>query len=167
MLLRVSKAPKDLIDSWAEGVSLERRSSRRIEELRHRAAADRVGLALELRRRGDRLLRLESPPCRDAISRYYYSMYHAVRALVYFVHGGDENEKHSVVPTHLPPDFDDVDVWKNVLKNARTVRNAADYDPYPKAETAWKQDAEILGLQAAEFVTLCRRYLRGKGCLYL
>ena len=36
------------------------------------------------------------------------------------------------------------DVWSNKLKDARERRNAADYDPYPKSEEAWRHTAESL-----------------------
>jgi uncharacterized protein (UPF0332 family) len=167
VLLRVSKAEKQLIANWSEGVSLQSRSGRKLEELRHRATADRFQLALDSRRRGDRLLAATPPLYRDALSRHYYAMYHAMRAVVFFVEGGDDHEKHAELPSRVPPDFTDADIWQNSLKNARTVRNAADYDPYPKAASAWRLDAESLRNDARRLLSLCHKYLRTKGCRYL
>lgn len=163
-LLRTSKAEKKLLDSWKEGVNLQERTGRSLEELRNRATADRLALAVDFRRRGDRLIALPRPHYRDAVSRFYYAMYHAMRATIYFVHGGDDYEEHAKLPGKTPPDLQNGALWQNALKDARTVRNAADYDPYPKADTAWRGDAVRLSGQAEDLLTLCSQYLLGKGC---
>jgi hypothetical protein len=55
----------------------------------------------------------------------------------------------------------------NALKSARERRNAADYDPYPKADSAWRKDAEDLRTAAANMLSEVRRYLKARGCRYI
>lgn len=128
VLLTVTKARRHLIDAWIGGVRLEERTGKTLDELRERAAADRLSLALDLRRRGDRLVAARPAQYRDAVSRYYYAMYHAMRATVFFVEGGDDHQEHKVLPSKTPADLVDSALWQNALKDARTTRNAADYD---------------------------------------
>ncbi len=85
----------------------------------------------------DRLMRARPPMCRVAVGRYYYGMYHAMRAVVYFHVTGDDHEQHSVLPRSMPADFPDADFWKNALKDARLRRNEADYDPYPMSDVSF------------------------------
>ena len=86
-LLRVSTAKRQLIQDWREGISLETDTGRTIDELRQRVVADRLQLAYDFRRRGNALMTLSPPLYRDAVSRFYYAMYHGMRAVVYFVEG--------------------------------------------------------------------------------
>jgi hypothetical protein len=94
-------------------------------------------------------------------------MYHAARAVVYFSHGGDDHQSHSDLPTKLPDDFVDAGLWQNSLKDARSRRNQADYDPYPMAEATWRPIAAILANEAPRLVALAEQYLRAKGCTHL
>jgi uncharacterized protein (UPF0332 family) len=105
-----------------------------------------------------------NPPYRIVIARSYYSMYHAIRAVVFFSHGGDDHEEHSALPKHIPPDFPERARWENKLKNARLERNRAEYDPYPKSEKAYAGAATDILTDAQTFLTLARLYLRKKGC---
>jgi uncharacterized protein (UPF0332 family) len=159
---RVAEARKVDLNRWKEGVRLERTSGHSIEHLRHRAAADRLRLSAELARRAR-----AQASARDAVSRAYYSMYHSWRAVVYFESGGDDNQEHKEVAKYSPAGFVDVAVWQNTLKTAREIRNRADYEPYPKADGSWRNDAVRLCDQADELLRLARRYLRQKGCNYL
>ncbi len=164
MLQRFAEAKKKMLDDWGEGVSIAARSGHSLEELRHRVVVDRVALAAGCRARGARLLQVDPPLYRDAISRFYYSTYHSFRAVVFFRFGGDDHEKHSDLPSHLPPDFPGLEIWANDLKSARETRNAADYDLYPKAEGAWRADALLLQTTAKDALSAARVYLRTKGC---
>jgi uncharacterized protein (UPF0332 family) len=166
-LLRVSQAKKRDIGLWAEAVYLETSTGRTLEELRQRTAADRWAFALAFRRQGDRMLSAAPPFYRDAVSRFYYSMYHAMRAVVFFAEQGDDHQEHKALPGRTPSDFTDAALWQNALKDARERRNAADYDPYPKADTAYKGSAQKLQQQASELVALSRDYLRTKGCAHV
>ncbi len=164
ILQRVAEAKKKMLDDWAEGISIPSRTGHALVEVRHRVVADRIALAASCRSRGSRLLQAQPPLYRDAISRFYYSTYHSFRALVYFGFGGDDHEKHSDLPSHLPADLPGLAIWANDLKSARETRNAADYDLYPKSENAWKSDALRLQTTAADALTAARSYLRMKGC---
>jgi uncharacterized protein (UPF0332 family) len=167
VLLRVCKSKKTIIDLFSEGIYLEQSSNHSIEELRHRAAVDRLKLAEEFLGAGEVLMRSKPTQYRHAISRYYYSMYHAMRAVVYFTHGGDDHQGHNALPSRTPDDFIDNNIWQNNLKDARSRRNEADYDPYPAAKISWRRSARDLSLQASELIRLSRDYLRTKGCQYL
>lgn len=164
-LLRVAKAKRSLLESWAEGVNLQEATGRTLEELRHRATADRIELAVRLVRRAEQLVNLEQN--RDAISRAYYSMYHSWRALAFFETRGDDNDDHLTLPKFQPGGFQNATLWQNRLKVARESRNRADYEAYPKAESAWRNEAAARYAEADELVRLCRAYLRARGCRYL
>ncbi|MBI1927864.1 hypothetical protein HYR99_26945 [Candidatus Poribacteria bacterium] len=111
------------------------------------------------------MLKSKPPLYRNAISRYYYSMYHAMRACVFVFHGGDDYQEHSKLQSHIPNDFPTGSNWKNILKNARELRNRADYEPYPKSNTTWKQYALSLKNDADLFLSSTRTYLQNKGCI--
>lgn len=104
-LLRVSEATSKEATLWREGANLERVTGKTIDVLRLEAAVDRWRLADEFRIRADKFSRAKPARTRDAISRYYYSMYHAMRAAAYVFHGGDDHQEHRVLPGKTPPDF--------------------------------------------------------------
>ena len=136
-LLRVSTAKKSVIDGWKEGRHLETDSGRDLPSLVERATSDRLTFAVLLLRDAEKLATRGSPQYRASISRSYYAIYHAMRAAVYFAHGGDDHQEHRALPAQAPQDMTERDSWSNKLKDARERRNAADYDPYPKSDTAW------------------------------
>ncbi|GAA4509125.1 hypothetical protein GCM10023191_069880 [Actinoallomurus oryzae] len=166
-LLRVSKASKKTLDLFGEGVHLAAQTSRPIDDLRQQVCADRLDLASHFLAAGNKTLRTRPPEYRTSISRFYYSMYHAVRAVVYFAYGGDDHESHSVLPGKIPNDFIDAAIWQNALKDARAHRNAADYDPYPVDVASWRATAHSLAVEAPNLISLSRQYLKAKGCAYL
>ncbi len=166
-LLRLSQARRADLVFFKEGVYLERVSGRAIDDLRHQACADRLQLAEDFLGSADRLMRIRPPMLRVAVGRYYYAMYHAMRAVVYFQTPGDDHEQHSILPGRTPNDFPNVNFWKNELKNARLRRNQADYDPYPAADREFRELATALKRQAHALVDEARNYLRLKGCAHL
>lgn len=166
-LLRVSKAKKNDIDRWKEGRSLQTDTGRTLEELYERAVADRLDLAFRFLRVGVRLLKGSKPEYRLAVGRLYYSMYHAMRAAVYFSYGGDDHEEHRTLPAKAPDDLPGGAILSNSLKDARERRNAADYNPYPKSDLAWKANAEVLAADAKRLLQEVRQYLLSKGCRYI
>lgn len=135
-----------------------------IRDLARGVAADRWVLARAQRRDGNKLLRLSQPACRCSVSRFYYAMYHCMRAAAYVYHGGDDYQAHSKLAQNVPEDFPDRDAWANRLKNARLTRNAADYDPYPRSDKAWHRKAAAIKTDADALLRVTREYLRGKGC---
>lgn len=163
-LNRIVQAKAIQINSWSEGVSLERDSGLSIVALRLLGAAARFRLALDHRKHGNVLLSA-SPACyRGAISRYYYSLYHGIRACAYLHHGGDDYEDHSTLPAQVPTTLPAGLAWADILKDARLARNAADYDPFPRVSTAMKLQAEDMKKTVNKALPLLRRHLRQEGC---
>ena len=161
-LVRISKSQKEVINNWTEGVSLQNDSGRTIPELMRLVSGDRWCLACEHRRQANRLRRIFM--YRSAVSRYYYAMYHAMRACIYISHGGDDHEKHLDLPKNIPSNFDPAVNWQNKLKDARELRNDSDYSPYPKSDLAWRVAANNLKVDTDRLLSLSRRYLKSKGC---
>jgi uncharacterized protein (UPF0332 family) len=151
-LLRVLEADHGLLVAWREGVDLTRATGRELQELQRRGVVARWSLARDLLKQADLMMAQAPPLYRSAVSRFYYSMYHSMRAVAYIAHDGDDHEKHATLPGKTPGDFPNAALWQNSLKSARDYRNQADYDPYPRADTAWRKTAESLGVQAHELV---------------
>jgi uncharacterized protein (UPF0332 family) len=160
-LLFVSKSPKERLDYLAAGASLVLRTGLNVEQLRSRAALDRMALASSLLREARRLHRGDGLR-RTVVSRAYYAMYHACRAATFLSFGGDDHEQHTILPSKLPADFPDQGRWQNALKNARLERNRADYDPYPSKDKDFRAAADTLIADATALVTLARRYVESK-----
>lgn len=166
-LTQVLKASKDNLAQFRQGIALEKQTSRTIEELQHRGCADRLELARLMLDAGNKLTRARPAHYRSAISRYYYAMYHASRAVVYFAHGGDDFEEHSRLPGYFPGDFPAKATWQNDLKNARLLRNDVDYEPYPDGLATYRSHAKGLQVKATQLLAECTNYLRSKGCQYV
>jgi uncharacterized protein (UPF0332 family) len=167
VLLKVTRAKKVEIGFFSEGVRLEQASNHTIEDLRHRATADRLKLAEDFLAAGEALMKARPTQYRHAVGRFYYSMYHSMRAVVYFIHGGDDHDKHLMLPSKTPHDFLNHNIWQNNLKDARIRRQEADYDPYPLSKVSWRRPAKELSIQAPELIRLSRDYLKTKGCQHL
>src|SRR2546428_8338766 len=90
--IRVSTAHKSLIVNWREGVSIESRTGLEIQILFDRVVGDRLQLAYRFRRSGRRMLTSTPAMYREAIGRFYYAMYHGLRAAVYYMIAGDDFE---------------------------------------------------------------------------
>lgn len=163
-LLRLGQAKNAVLNDWREGASICNDSGLTINQLVLHVAADRWKLAYEHRRDGNRLMAMPVPPFRSAISRYYYAMYHSMRAAAFVYYDGDDHESHSNLPTHVPDDFPNVATWKNTLKNARLTRNAADYDPYPRRVAHWRKRALAIQSDADALLLETKQYLVAKGC---
>lgn len=167
VLLAITQATKAELSAWRRGVYLEASTGRAIEDLRQRAVGDRIALAAEFRMSARACMSDEMRAYRTAVSRFYYSMYHAGRAVVYFQKDGDDHEEHSKLPTHLPGDFPERNRCLNAITNARLDRNRADYEPYPKSQNAWRSMARQWESVSTEFLAMCRVYLRQKGCRHV
>lgn len=164
-LNRLAKATNEEINYWKEGVSIQDDSGQAIPDLISKAAADRWHFAYEQRHNANKLLKSKPALYRGAISRYYYSMYHAMRACAFVSHQGDDNQQHNKLPQCIPSDFPAGNNWQNMVKDARDVRNRADYEPYPKSNAVWMSDALRLKKYADLFLSTTRRYLQNKGCM--
>lgn len=166
-LLGISKANRNTLNGFKAGVHLTSASGRSIIDLQHQACADRLGLAREFLAAADRMMRSRPPMFRMALGRYYYAMYHTMRAVVYFDNEGDDHEAHSKLPTHAPGDFTQKAYWENELKDARLRRNEADYDPYPSGDAEFGKTAKHLRGQAHQLVGESTKYLKMKGCAHV
>lgn len=100
---------------------------------------------------------------RSSISRSYYAMYHAARAVTFAFHQGDDFERHIILPRNLPSDLDGRAQREIQLTEARLLRNQADYDPYPSADLDWEQDARKSLVLASDFLNVCEDYALAKG----
>lgn len=163
-LNHVAKAKKSAIAAWKEGVSLERDTAKSIDSILQRVASARWRLADSFRKQANRLMAVSPSLYRSAISRYYYAMYHALRACVFLENGGDDHEDHSKLPTQIPATLNPGVDWQTKMKNARTTRNDADYDAYPQSDGAWEIKANDIKADATTLLMLTKTYLINKGC---
>jgi uncharacterized protein (UPF0332 family) len=120
------------------------------------ATSDRMTLSGEHLRVGDALILAQQ--YRSSISRHYYAMYHAARAIVFAVMRGDDYQRHNDLPRNLPPTMTDVATREVELTAARLLRNEADYDPYPANSGDWEPDARQLAATSANFVQACEDF---------
>lgn len=162
-LLFVSKGSKERLDTLVAGTRLVASTGYPIETLRSKAVSDRLELARSILKSAENSLTRPAPSFRTAVSRAYYAMYHTIRALSYFTHGGDDHQEHSKLPASIPTDFPSHSRWENELKRARLERNRADYDPYPRNDRRFEDAAEYLTQNARILLPIARRYLRYKG----
>ncbi|WP_131831968.1 hypothetical protein [Mycobacteroides abscessus] len=163
-LQRVSEADQALLKHFAEGESLATTFGRSIEDIRHQAAADRLKLGEHFLRIGKRVSNTPNRDWRSVIGRYYYAMYHSMRAVAFYTHGGDDHQAHSKLAQKIPTDFPNRILRANELKDARTRRNEADYDLFPKGSPHFRTNAIYLAPIAVQFVSECRAYMQQKGC---
>jgi uncharacterized protein (UPF0332 family) len=164
ILIRVSKAKTNHIANWKYGIYLQDETGKSLDEIIKRAAVDRFRFAKTFLRDAQILKNQTSPLYRSAISRYYYSMYHALRSVAYIYYCGDDHEEHKILPGKIPDDFPDFQNWANELKNARERRNDADYEPYPKTNRDWEIIISELESQCLLLNIEVKKYLITKGC---
>lgn len=148
VLLYVSTCTKQQVSALAQAPA--GRFHLPVPDMLRQAVSDRLQLAAEHLRHGDDLLLTGA--FRASVGRHYYAMYHAARAITFGVNKGDDFEKHSTLPRHLPATMSNVATYETELTAARLLRNQADYDPYPATDTDWEVDARTLGAMAAQFV---------------
>ncbi|MEV0353123.1 hypothetical protein AB0H88_45840 [Nonomuraea sp. NPDC050680] len=158
MLLHISTCKKAAIDAFPVGGG---RHPFPLAQLVQQVISDRLILAGEHLRAGDQLL--FATQYRSAISRHYYAMYQAARAIVFAETRGDDYERHSILPRKLPPHMKDAAIRENELTDARLLRNQADYDIYPIGQSDWEDEARQLAVTSAEFVQACEDFASGNG----
>lgn len=166
-LHRVTELERKNLALMQEGVSIEAALSRTLADAMAQAVADRLKLADDFIAMAEALMRSRHNLARAAIARYYYAMYHAMRAAAYQHHAGDDFEAHSVLSTKgVPPDYPSSNVASNELKDARLLRNEADYDQYPVDPKYFASRARALRPIASQFVATARQYVTSKGNSY-
>jgi uncharacterized protein (UPF0332 family) len=163
-LLLISKYKKNQIDFLRNGIRIEKATGRTIDDLVLQACAARHSLAGHFLKSAEMLVKLKPARHRDGISRSYYSMYHAARAVVYLAKQGDDHQEHDQLYKFLPSDFPDVENWQNELKEARLKRNEADYDCFPSSSLAFRTASLSLLGKAKNFHLECKNYLGNRGC---
>jgi uncharacterized protein (UPF0332 family) len=157
-----TRVTKD-ISNFQAGASLVARTGYSISEVLAKVAIDRVKLSQQFYVQANSLLTQDHPPYRLVVARSYYSMYHVIRAIVFYTTEGDDFEKHSELPKHIPSDFPQASHWANELKMARLNRNKADYNPYPRAESHFASDATHTVATSKILLKIGKSYLRAKG----
>lgn len=163
-LLHIAESRADKLSAYQAGISLTTRTGYSIDELRGIACRDRMSFAREILKSAQWALAHHPPLYRLALGRAYYSMYHSIRTVVFFMNGGDDHQEHRELPKHLPRDFPNSTNWENALKDARLERNHADYEAYPRNAAGFKSSAERTVQKARELLPIARRYLIQKGC---
>ena len=142
--------------------------SRTVDDAAAQTVSDRLDLADQFLEMADRLLRSRGTDMsRPAIARYYYAMYHAMRAVAFESSGGDDHQQHTELSVKgIPTDFPQKELIRNALKDARTLRNEADYEQYPQDRTYFRSEAKKLSPVAANCLSSARQYVRSKGNKY-
>ncbi|MET8715881.1 hypothetical protein ABZV52_22275 [Streptomyces sp. NPDC004735] len=158
MLLHISTSKSATISALPSGGS---KYPFPTAQLLQQVVSDRLLLAGGHLRAGDALL--FSSQYRSAISRFYYAMYQAARAIAFAETKGDDHERHNILPRKLPAALGNLPVREAELVDARLLRNQADYDVYPVSEPDWEQDARGLSATAANFVQTCESFALTNG----
>lgn len=158
------KFEKSKITLIKNGVRIEQVCGRPIDELVVEGCVVRFRLARNFLDAAGRLRRMKPPLHRNSISRSYYSMYHAARAISYLTTPGDDHQDHKDLHKGVPEDFPNKEQWKNDLKSARLQRNEADYEPYPNLEAEFGDISRAQLAVATSFLAASELYLAGKGC---
>lgn len=129
-----------------------------VDQLINRLVRDRMAKAtdyLTFAQQLDASLPLHQP---HIISRCYYVMYHAARALALHVRRSDLDH-HGRLPAILTKELGTN--YGKLLADWRDKRNHLDYSPYPPADLA-KQTVTAVS-DASSFLTVCRDYLQNRG----
>lgn len=160
-LLRFAQLKRADRDRFFEALAHEKQSGLPLLALCQEAADERFRLArLHLR---EASLHLAGLCLRSAISRAYYAFYHAMRSVSFVAYGGDDFQEHKDLPSHVPADFPDREKWESELRNARALRNQADYDPYPTDPRFWESEAKRIVAVVADFLPEAANYLKARG----
>jgi uncharacterized protein (UPF0332 family) len=163
ILGEIAKSQKRDLDMLRLGVYFERESKKDIDHLLLKTAADRFTLSKGFLGVARTMMRARTPHYRTVIGRSYYAIYHSLRAVTYVTYGGDDHQSHSKLPGKLPKDFPDREKWSNSAKQARLVRNEADYEPYPKSNASFRDKAVRVYRDAQDLRPIVEKYLAKKG----
>lgn len=104
----------------------------------------------------------ESPrDWRSLVSRSYYAVYNASKAVRFFVDGSVrlDGEDHKKVGD-LPDDFPSRAKWSNFCVELRRDRNLADYEPWEKKQLSLTYRAKDCLQLTEEFLLEVKKYLR-------
>lgn len=161
-LSQFARYTKTVIGQLKRGAALAN-AGHDIENIINAICQARLQLAERFRSQAHDAATTAAPIPRLIINRSYYAIYHYGRALLFWSVGGDDYEKHELMPERLPPDLDGRDLWRNEIVLAKAARHSADYDPYPEADGAFAQRAADVLSTADRFHLAVTKYLKGKG----
>lgn len=129
-----------------------------VDELINRLVSDRFKKAMDYLAFIQRLDANETLNQPHIVSRCYYAMYHAARALVLHVRRADVDD-HERLPATLSQVLGIN--YGDILGRWREIRNQVDYSPYTPADLA--SQAAIAVSDADSFLAACRDYLQNRG----
>jgi uncharacterized protein (UPF0332 family) len=129
-----------------------------VDELINRLASDRFAKAVDYLSFAQKLGPGVSSNQAHIISRCYYAMYHAARALVLHVRRADVDD-HERLPAALGQVIGTG--YSDILSRWRELRNQVDYSPYTPADLA--SQATMVLSDAAALVAVCRDELKNRG----
>jgi uncharacterized protein (UPF0332 family) len=97
---------------------------------------------------------------RNVVSRSYYAMYHAGRAVLLWVMRADVDGHQDVAKkvAHVE-EFSEREHWKERLEFWRIQRNKVDYEPWAEREDELSQLREAIVREAQCFLRVCEEYL--------
>lgn len=117
-LVILTRSTRRDISNWELGCKAFEISGKPITQLVEDACRDRLEFAATMQVAALTLARSRPAHYNSSISRSYYAMYHAARAVAFYGHRGDDHQEHSKLPGKLPTDFPEQQKWENELKSA-------------------------------------------------
>lgn len=156
---RLSSEKYELLHSLAEEGLF---TSTLLESLIENATIKRYKLAISFCESANSVDIKTDMDARNIISRNYYGMYHAARAVIFHYYRYDRDNHKDVskyIGKLLGADYGDL------LKEWRDYRNKADYSAYPLINDYVNYvDCACLTIKVAkEFLSKCKEYLQKRG----
>ena len=109
-------------------------------------------------------LLLRNADFRSSINRSYYSIFHAIRAVIAL--DGFDSSKHSGVISHFNQEYVKTGLFEKevskIIRNASELREQADYEDFYEAS---QEEAVDVFEQATRFISVVEVYLREKAIL--
>jgi len=134
----------------------------RFEDVLRDAIDQRMGFAKGLLDSAKAMPTGSATTARNVISRSYYAMYHAGRA-VQFAFSRADIDDHQAVASKLPDDFPESAHWRDRLKFWRIKRDKADYEPWIEPTDSFELLQPAALREASRFIEQCQSYLRERG----
>ena len=157
LMLRVAKMTGreyGLLRALAEGSYLDLMP---VEDLLKNAVADRIALASGVLKFAQAIPVDSDLNCRQVISRTYYAMHHAARAII-FESAHDDVTSHEEVIGEMKSILGKK--ASETLKQQLRLRNAAEYEIYLRFDL--QGEARQALSVAADFIKACEEYLKGR-----
>lgn len=136
----------------------------KLEEIINELTADRFIFAREIFETAKTFDITTTGGQKAAISRSYYAMYQASRAIIFHYERSDI-DSHSALPERIPEQLPNQKHWSDRLDYWRRARNKVDYSPYPNGALD-VMAADALN-DATNFLNLCQQFLKRRGCTHV